>query len=181
MIMKFKPILITILCAILSSCVTKSLPTANAASGQGGWDRVKWGDSRHEVLKQYPEAEHLNTKNGKWPLKAPRVEVGLDFEPEAVFHFHNDKLWSVFLTDVRAQSWRHANAYSKVKVLMNERYGKPYSEDVLIGSYSKGYSLRTVWKNEIQDVHVSMSVTDKPTDSSLFVLAYASNSSNSNL
>jgi hypothetical protein len=111
----------------LTSCSTNkaAFDTSTSSERLGGWDKVKWGDSREYVQKKYPEATLKRTSTGTDPLILRRVDVGQPSDYEALFHFTNDRLWCVILTDKSATGFKHLQEYKSLRTKFFRRYGVP--------------------------------------------------------
>lgn len=158
----------------LNSCST--VAPEGSRSGRSGWDRVQWGDSRRTVASQYPEATTKFTSTGTNPLIAPRVDIGESFNPKAVFHFNNDKLWSVFLTHSADTGFKHWQSYEKLKKYFTKKHGSPLINDRWTWTNERKTIARreSSWESDDLKILLSQTGVNDLESLSLFVLVYSS-------
>ena len=126
--MKRIPLVISLISVlVLPSCSSSktSFNVPTSSERLGGWDKVKWGDSRELVQKKYPEATLKRTSTGTDPLVLRRIDIGEPSDYEALFHFMNNRLWCVILTDKSATGFEHLQEYKALRTKFSQKHGAP--------------------------------------------------------
>lgn len=106
------------------------------ASADDGWQKARWGMTKEEVAKLYPEAKPETKAGGRaggealtvglylaeYPLVDGYFHVGFLFNPEG-------KLAAVRVDENNSQPREGDKTFLRLKRLLTERYGKPVRED----------------------------------------------------